>query len=143
MEWFRADCRIDDPHPSFFDELEQLRSRVDNLPGTSAWLGKSYPTPSHMQIWLRFSPALPLHLQPFVAHCGFVASSAAEETNPPITWSQLFGSTAVDEKPVRLLPALLRPHSGSSPAQSEPGAVRPQSASIFAIAGFKRASRAT
>jgi hypothetical protein len=90
MEWYRASCRIDDPHPEFFDGVDQMRSQRHYPAGSFGWLGKSYPTPSDMHVWLRFAPSLPVHLRTFVEICGFSPVLAPDEVYLAISWSDLF-----------------------------------------------------
>jgi hypothetical protein len=71
MEWYRGEFQIEDTPCSFFDLLEKLRQNgISISAGYSCWLGKAYPSPVTMLVWLRFAPTMPSQFQVFVAASG-------------------------------------------------------------------------
>jgi hypothetical protein len=94
MEWFRAECRIDDlGRHSFFDDIDRLRAPAHYSAGSAVWLGKSYPTPDHMQIWLCFRPGLPVILRGFVENCDFIRVDEPDQGGTAIAWSEVLALT--------------------------------------------------
>lgn len=91
MEWYRVVFRMADLPPcQFFDQINQLREQGYHPAGSAAWVGRAYPTPTIMHVWLCFDPGLPAHLQMFVASWQFVATTFPDELEAPISWNALF-----------------------------------------------------
>jgi hypothetical protein len=109
MEWYRTVCAIDDLKArEFFEGIDQLSAGRRYGAGSAGWLGKWFPTPFDMEVWLRFEPRLPVHLEILVALFGFEAVAAPREANFSIVWSELFAIPSKKMGASPVLPAFQR-----------------------------------
>jgi hypothetical protein len=115
MEWYRADCHLDNLRPNLLDAVEQLSTLRYYSAGSAGLIGKSYPTPNDVQVWLCFEPRLPSHLEALVAKCEFKKVAAPGAERVPIAWSELFSVPPVPQQPSRQVPTFLQ-ESGVIPA---------------------------
>ena len=92
MEIYRGEFQIEDTPCSFFDLLEELRQNewISILPGHSCWLGKAYPSPVTMLVWLLCAPRTPSQFQAFVAASGLTLSCVPADSDLSVVWSEVF-----------------------------------------------------
>jgi hypothetical protein len=90
MHWYQAEFRAEDRHSRLLDELDDLRLSTAARSSCTCRLGRTYPSATHLRVWLCFDPAVPVNFEGWVGDSGLVIACAPDLADASISWGEPF-----------------------------------------------------